>query len=155
MIRNSNPSKFYFSRFILSSFLMLFLLSAFNPVFSQKKKDKELEGKFFTIELTEQGGKKTPKPESDELSFKSDKFTSKLMKEKNKFGSAVYTATTDTASAEKIISFEAESKNDGGELLSWKGTITGENIEGTAVWSKKGKTKKEYAYSGSLKKKKK
>jgi len=136
----------------------LCFLTLSSGVYAQKKPapDKLLAGKIYTIELTAQG-KKAGKPENDEISFKSDKFTSKLMKTDEKFAPAAYTAELDTTdAANKVITFTAESKNPSEELLNWTGTITGEDIEGTAVWTnKKGKTKKEYAFTGTLKGKKK
>ena len=155
-------SKSYNSFLCILSIVCVIALS--NSVYAQKKEapekkvpDKLLAGKVFTIELTAQGGKKAADPEKDELSFKSDKFTSNLMKTNEQFMATPYTAVLDTSNAEsKVITFEAESKNSGDEILKWAGTITGEEIEGTAVWtSKKGKIKKEYKFTGTLKGKKK
>ena len=115
---------------------------------SKEKKDKELDGKIFNIELIEEGKKKAI---SDEISFKSDKFKSKTMDEKNDFGATSYLVKVDTSASDKIMSFEAESKNKTDEVLNWKGTITNEDIEGKIIWTKKGKVKKEYSFSGSLK----
>lgn len=146
------------------SFLLFFnaaalcLLTVSTSAYAQKKPapDKLLAGKIYTIELAAQG-KKAGDPEPDEISFKSDKFTSKMMKTDEKFAPSAYTAELDTTdAANKIITFETESKNPGEELLKWTGTITGEDIEGTATWTnKKGKTKKEYTFTGTLKGKKK
>ena len=134
--------------------IVIISMYVFSPnAFGQKKKkDKELDGKVFLVELTEEGGKK--KSISDELSFKSDKFKSKTMGEKNKFDAALYIAVVDSSSGEKILNFETETKNDSDELITWKGTVNNEEIEGKAVWTKKGKVKKEYSFSGSLKLKK-
>lgn len=154
-------SKSYKGFLCILSIVCLVILS--NSVYAQKKEaaekkvpDKLLAGKVFTIELTAQGGKKAADPEKDELSFKSDKFTSNLMKTNEQFMASPYTATIDTTADNKVISFDVESKNSGDEILKWSGTITGEDIEGTAVWtSKKGKIKKEYKFTGTLKGKKK
>ncbi len=157
MIKNykSNSKK---SFLLFFNAIVLYFLTISNIAYAQKKPapDKLLAGKIFTIELAAQG-KKAGDPEADEISFKSDKFTSKLMKTDEKFAPSAYTAVLDTAdAANKVITFESESKNAGEELLKWTGTITGEDIEGTAVWTnKKGKTKKEYTFTGSLKGKKK
>lgn len=161
-------SKSYKNFLCILSIMCVVTLS--NSVYAQKKDvpekkaapekkvpDKLLAGKVFTIDLTAQGGKKAADPEKDELSFKSDKFTSNLMKTNEQFMATPYTAAIDSSNAEsKVITFEAESKNSGDEILKWSGTITGEDIEGTAVWtSKKGKIKKEYKFTGTLKGKKK
>lgn len=152
---NHYPTK---NRIGISNSLMIIATSALflfsSGVFAQKKKkDTELNGKIFTIELNEENGKKT-KPISDEISFKSDKFFSKAMDEKNDFGASNYGVSVDSSSGEKIINFEAESTNKSEESLNWKGTVNNDEIEGKAVWSKKGKIKKEYSFSGSLKVKK-
>ena len=155
MTRN-NTSNRKKSMWFLKVITLCFLITS-NSIYAQKKPvaDKLLGGKIYTIELTPQ--EKKPKPESDEISFKSDKFTSKLMKTDNEFAPSAYTVTVDSSdAANKVITFETESKNSGEELLKWSGTIKGDEIEGTAVWTnKKGKTKKEYAFTGTLKGKKK
>lgn len=121
-------------------------------LFAQKKeKDKVLANKIYTIELTETGGKKAGKPVSDEISFKGDKLNSKFMASENKFPASAYTVSVDSASNPKTITFQSDSKNPDGEELKLNGTITDDAIEGTAVVSKKGKTKKEYSFSGDLK----
>ncbi len=75
-----------------------------------------------------------------------------MMKENNYTGS-IYTSTVDSTSGTKIITFESDSKNDTDDKLKWTGTVTGESIEGNAVITdKKGKTKKEYIFTGKLKK---
>jgi hypothetical protein len=136
-------------------FLALFVM-AYNYSFAQKKQhDKLLDNKTYIVDLTLQGGKKTPKPIPDELNFKTDKFKSKAMADESEFAAGAYTATIDTTEAVKVISFDAESKNPNDEILHWVGTVTGENIEGKATLIKKGKTKKEYAFTGTLKTKKK
>lgn len=155
---NTYKSKSKNSIVSLLSAATLCFLTVSNCAYAQKKPapDKLLAGKIYTIELAEQG-KKAGDPEPDELTFKSDKFTSKVMKLDEKFMPSAYTAELDTSdAANKIITFESESKNPGEELLKWTGTITGEEIEGTAVWTnKKGKMKKEYTFTGTLKGKKK
>ncbi len=133
--------------------LILCFLIFSNVSFSQKVKDKLLEGKIFTAELTVKG--KKPKPMEDELSFKGGKFNSKTMKTENQFKPADYTVSVDSTSDEKPITFECDSKNGDDEIMHWTGTITGEAIAGTATLSKKEKVKKEYDFTGTLKTKKK
>jgi hypothetical protein len=134
------------------------LLILSNTAWAQKKTpDKILGNKIYTIELTAQGGKKAAEPESDELTFKTDKLASKLMKTDFDFEPASYTITADSSDAAAVaISFESESKNANEETLKWTGTVKGIDIEGTAVWTtKKGKVKKEYSFTGIQKGKKK
>jgi hypothetical protein len=134
--------------------LMIAFFTVHTDAIAQKKeKDKFLANKVYTIDLTETGGKKTPKPESDEISFKGDKMNSKYMSTEYKFAAAAYTVTVDSSSASKEITFSCLGKNPDGEEIKWDGTITDDAIEGTAVISKKGKTKKEYTFSGTQKEK--
>jgi uncharacterized protein (TIGR03067 family) len=119
----------------------------------KKEKDKFLANKVFTIDLTETGGKKTPKPESDEISFKGEKMSSKFMTQEYKFPSSAYTVTVDSSASPKTITFQSLGKNPDEEEIKWDGTITDDAVEGTVVITKKGKTKKEYSFSGTLKEK--
>lgn len=144
--------------FWLATPVVVCLLMFSNSASAQKKApDKLLANKTYTVELVEQGGKKAAEPEPDEINFKTDKFTSKMMKTEEQFAPSTYTASLDSANLEsKVITFETEGKNPGGEILKWTGTITGEDVEGTAVWTnKKGKVKREYNFTGTLKGKKK
>ncbi len=140
----------------ITLFLSFFLFATI-PTFAQKgKKDKPLDGLTFTATLTTEASAKPTKPLSDEISFKGDKIKSKTMDDKYKFKSGTYTATIDSSNAEEVvITFDAvmkgETKDD---VLTWHGTITDEDIEGNAIWTKKGKTKKSFAVTGILKKKK-
>ena len=89
--------------------------------------------------------------ENDEISFKSEKLNSKFMTAQNHFPAAAYTVTVDSSATPATISFVSEGKSSDGEDIKWEGTVTGDDIEGTATISKKGKTKKEYSYTGSVK----
>ncbi|MBI4947110.1 MAG: hypothetical protein HY840_12000 [Bacteroidetes bacterium] len=135
----------------LSALTIAFFSVHANAFAQKKEKDKVLANKVYTIDLTETGSKKTPKPESDEISFKGDKLNSKFMSSEYKFSGATYTVSVDSSSESKEITFECLSKNPDGEELKWDVTITDDAIEGTAVISKKGKTKKEYSFSGTQK----
>lgn len=142
-------------------FLIAVCLLAFaTGTYAQKKgPDKILGNKIYDIELTAQGGKKAAEPEKDELSFKGGKLVVKMLQTDFEFEQAPYTVTVDSANmveGKPTISFEAESKNGADEPMKWTGTVTGETIEGTAVWTgKKGKVKKEYTFTGTQKGKKK
>lgn len=139
--------------------LAIFLLALTIPAMAQKKakEPKVIEDGIFLIKLTEEATKKATKAIDDELSFKGGKAKSKALSDKYKFKAGSFTATADSTDPEDpIVTFEAEMKGDtDDDVLIWKGTITGgEDIEGTATWNKKGKVKKEYSFSGALRKKK-
>lgn len=138
---------------ILSLSVLTAVVFAFSTVtFAQKKeKDKVLAYKTYTVEMTETTAKKAGKIEADEISFKNEKLNSKFMISQNHFPAATYTVSVDSSSGSKDISFQSEGKSPDGEEIKWEGTVTDDAIEGTAVISKKGKTKKAYSFSGNLK----
>ena len=114
-------------------------------------KDKVMDKKVYTIDLIIQG-KKNPKAVPDEIGFMNNKLKSKAMGEFGFSSPVAYTVTTDSSGTDVTITIEAEGKNSDEESLKWTGTITGEAIEGTTViTTKKGKVKKEFTYSGTLK----
>ena len=139
-----------------ATILASILCFTMHSTFAQKKKEsKPMDGKTFAVSLTEEAKAKPTKPMAEVLQFKSEKLEAELMNDKYGFKKGTYTATIDSSNAEEpVITFDAEMKNDAGDQLIWHGTLTGEDIEGSAIWSKKGKTKKTYAFNGSMKKKK-
>jgi hypothetical protein len=146
--------KFLFSK-KLFLFSTIFLLSAFNILFAQKKtKDKTLDGAKYLIKVTEDNGKKV-KPMDDELNFKDLKLKSDLFDDKYSFKKGPFTYTIDSTDVEnKIINFTCEMENETKDKLMWGGKIEEENIEGKIIWMKKDKVKKSYDFTGSVKKKK-
>ena len=138
----------------MKNLAVLFVLSALslNQVMAQKKeKDKVLVNKTYTVEITENNVKKA-KTEADEISFKGEKLNSKFMMTANKIPAGAYTVSVDSTSDPVSITFSSESKNPDGDILKWDGTVTGDEIEGTAViTNKKGKTVHDYSFTGALK----
>ena len=134
-----------------TKFLLLSMLTASSILFAQKKeKDKVLANKTYTIEFTETNAKK-PKPISDEISFKSEKLNSKFMTTENHFPAAAYTVSVESTSDPKTITFTSQGNNNDKEMIKWDGTISGEDIEGTAtITTKKGK-ETQYSFTGNLK----
>lgn len=149
---------------MLQKFLVMtgvLLLTGAGATFAQKKdkKEKPLDNKVFTISLQEEKTAKPAKPIADELSFKGEKIKSKAMDEKWKFKTGTFKAVADSTNPEEpVITFDAEMPGDTkDDKLVWKGTVTGEageDIEGTVTWLKRDKVKKEFSFSGSLRKKK-
>ena len=138
------------------SFCLFFIQAGAQTKEPKKEKDKVLANKVYVIELTDQTGKKSAPPVPDEITFRANKVSSKIMLVENQFPAAEYTVSVDSSSAEKVITFEANSINPTSEEeLKWEGTVTGEEIEGTAQWIKKGKVKGYYYFTGTLKAKKK
>jgi len=149
---------------MLQKFLVMtgvLLLTGAGATFAQKKdkKEKPLDNKVFTISLQEEKTAKPAKPIADELSFKGEKIKSKAMDEKWKFKTGTFKAVADSTNPEEpVITFDDEMPGDTkDDKLVWKGTVTGEAgevIEGTVTWLKRDKVKKEFSFSGSLRKKK-
>ena len=143
------------TRILSIATLFVALFAMHTSTFAQKKekreKDKILVNKVFTVEMVETTNQKVGKKDNDEISFKSDKLNSKFMTRENHFPPDFYTVSVDTSSKPPVFTFTCESKNTDGEDIKWEGTVTGDDIEGAATISKKGKTKREYSYTGSIK----
>ena len=120
----------------------------------KKVKDKILANQTYSVEITETSAKKA-KPKPDEISFKSEKVSSKSLTAESHFTPMPYTVVSvDTSSVERTVMFEAVGKS-GDEDVKWEGTITGDAIEGKIQTTKKGKTKHEYSFTGTVVEKKK
>ena len=145
-----NTNKFY-------TILLATVLLVFGQSFAQKNKaDKPLDGFNYDVKITVEAQAKPTKPMEDDLSFKGNKMKSKALAEKYNFKAGEFTATVDSSNAEEVvITFDAVMKGETpDDVLTWHGKVTGEDIEGSAIWTKKGKTKKSFAIVGLQKKKK-
>jgi hypothetical protein len=131
-------------------------LLAVNSIFAQGKKTKSpVDGKIFTITLTEQDKKKA-EPTKDEVSFMTGKFKSMFMTQAGFIGQPDYEYEVDSTSGKVIVKFTVELKNnDAQERFSWEGTVDDDKIEGTATIRKKGKIEHTYKFTGTQKNKKK
>ena len=148
-MKNTFQKSMLAAMFLLASMSLSHVSKAQAPVI-----DTLLNNKIYTIELTEDMGKKN-KVYPDELNFKGDKLKSKKLSIDDHFKSAKFTATQKTAQSGTSIDFECTMKNDGSEEIIFSGTVTGKQIEGTAEWNKKdGSTRMLYNITGALKEKK-
>ena len=141
-------------------FVSILLMSAITA-FAQKKKEKSpVDGKIYDVTIFEVKAGKSGKSLPDQISFKTQKVKSKVIEEKIDWTAVKYTITSDSSYTEsegdamRAIAFEAEATNENDETLKWSGTINNASIDGTIVLSKKGKTKKEFTFSGTEKAKK-
>ncbi len=137
--------------------LFIFLLSALPfALLAQAPKKGPLDGKTFTVEITKEGKKKPINP-SDELKFAAGKFKSACPDfiDWGFFAKpSFYTITSidSTNAAVKAYSWKAETISDIKEVMTWEGTINGEDIEGSAdLVNAKGEKKYAYTFSGKLK----
>jgi len=143
------------NKFIVTVCAAILLMAG--QTFAQKNKnDQPLDGFNYEIKITVEAQAKPTKPMADDLSFKGNKLKSKALAEKYNFKAGEFTATVDSSNAEEVvITFDAVMKGETpDDVLTWHGTVTGEDIEGSAIWTKKGKTKKSFAFVGLQKKKK-
>lgn len=136
------------------------LIATFSVVSAQRRpKDKLLDRKVFVVTMEYQTTrKKKLAPFEEELTFRSNKLTSKHMRLSDaggfQPGEYVITEKEDMLD-EMIYQFQAINKNSKGMSLKWAGRIFGDQIEGTATVSKKGKVKQEFNFSGTIKQKRK
>ena len=98
-----------------------------------------LDGRSYQGEIVEQG--KT-KGDADTFVFDNGRFRS-LACDKNGFGDAPYSGDG--------TRFEATTTSKSKGEMAWKGTVSGNAVEGTVQWSKDGKPKTQYHFKGTLK----
>jgi hypothetical protein len=103
-----------------------------------------LDGKTFLGEMTEKGKTKGDK---DTFVFKDGKFRSTAC-DAYGFAETAYSAV----GKEGETTFEATAESPKEGTMKWKGTIKGDTIEGTTVWTKKGQADMSYTFKGALKK---
>ena len=92
---------------------------------------QSLDGKAFVADAGVKG--KEADEKGDVITFASGKFHSSLCDQWG-FGKGDYKA----AATGDAVSFETETKSEKGERLVWKGTVRGNEIEGTFVHYRKG-----------------
>lgn len=104
-----------------------------------------LDGKTFEGQGAEKG--KQAGEEKDNFIFADGKFRS-IGCDAYGFTATPYTATKNG----DAVNFEAHATSEKEGTNHWKGTIKGDSIEGTFVWSKPGQKDIEYWFKGTLKK---
>lgn len=130
-----------------------------SSVFAQRRpKDYVLDKKTFVVsmELQEEKKRLQEEPFEEELTFRSNKMTSKIMRMSDEGGFQMgdyAIIKKEELMDETIYHFEAINKNAKDYSLKWEGKVFGDRIEGKAFVSKNGKIKNEYHFSGLLKKK--
>lgn len=131
--------------------LLLFSALSFN-LLAQTAQKGPLDGKTFIIEMFKNGKKKPMEP--DEFKFTSGKFKSKFFGEQWGFKQGPYKINSidSTNATAKIYSWTAETVSDIKEVTTWKGTINGEDLEGTSeMVDEKGKSEYTFTFTGKLK----
>jgi len=105
--------------------------------------DDSLDGKTFSVELTNTGTKETA---NDELVFKDGTFMSTEC-EQYGFTPGAY----ESKSKGGAILFESTLMSDKEGKAEWEGSVQGGNITGTMIWTKDGQNPVIYTYEGALK----
>jgi hypothetical protein len=125
-------------------------------VANAQKKEKvppgPLDKKTYVVDFTADN-KKNAVAVKQELKFAMGKFSWKTMIQDG-YKATPYEATCDSTSSPASCTFSVEVPGDKDIVYKWDGTITGDDIEGTAAIVKKGKQKSSYTFSGALKGKK-
>jgi hypothetical protein len=103
-----------------------------------------LDGKSFLVELSETKKHEVTK---DELIFKDGTFFS-VECEQYGFGPASY----ESKSKGDAILFESTLNSDKEGKTEWEGSVKGDKITGTMIWSKVGQNPIIYTYMGTIKK---
>jgi hypothetical protein len=139
---------------------VIVLMLAFGTSWGQRRpKDKTLDRKVFVVSMEHQTTKKKKLSAFEEnLTFRSNKVTAKHMRlsDAGGFQPGEYVITKkEDMLGENIYHFQAINKNAKGMSLKWEGRVFGNQIEGVAVVSKKGKVKQEFLFTGAIKQKKK
>ncbi len=104
-----------------------------------------LDGKTFVAESGEKG-KKAEGPK-DEITFRDGKLRSSAC-DAYGFGDGTYTAMNHPG----MVMFSAKTESPKEGVIEWNGTVRGEALEGTYVWSKSGQKPITYWLKGTLKK---
>jgi len=104
-----------------------------------------LDGKTFAIDMTKKGDTKA---EKDDLIFKDGKFRSTGC-DSYGFTEAAYTTA---AGADGATDFSSTATSPKEGKMEWKGTVKGDAVEGTAVWTKEGQPAESYSFKGAIKK---
>lgn len=136
--------------------LLLFVCTLSTLGFSQAKKKSPIDGRIYSITLTEESDKKKkPEPIKDDMTFIAvGKFKSNYMMQAQ-FPQSEYEFEVDSTTTPVTMKFTVESKNGDEGRFSWEGTIEGDNVTGTAIIRKKGKIIHSYTFTGTHKNKKK
>jgi hypothetical protein len=133
------------------------LLCVINTFAQRRPKDKLLDRKVFVVIMEEQTDKKKKEePFEEELSFRTNKMSTRQMRtpDRGSFQMGEYAISkVEKLMEDAVYHFQAINRNPKGMSLKWEGRVLGNQIEGKATVSKKGKIKEEYTFSGALKEK--
>ena len=128
------------------SFLVAAFLLAANINAQNADKKTTLDDRTYSIHLKMTEGKKGNwQWVNDELVFSDGKLKAQFMNKKERFSPSDV-----VVSGSSEISFESTMHNPGGSEIKWNGTIKGNTIFGTAVWTNLSGTHS-YSFKGTAK----
>ncbi len=137
----------------MNKFLFSLLLIGSSVILKAQAQNTKgpLDGRTYIVDVTKEGKKKPL--DSDELKFNLGKFKSKYFTDWGFTKASKYEITSvDSTSGTKVYSWTAEITSDIKETMTWTGTITGEDVEGTSeIVNAKGETKYSFTFNGKLK----
>jgi len=135
-------------RHILITSLYLFIFSVCASLISSSlnaaSAGETLDGRTFTVGLTETGKNETTE---DELIFKDGTFFSTGC-EQYGFTPAKY----ESRAKDGVILFKSALTSGKEGKTEWEGAVTGDEISGTMFWTKEGQEPVIYTYKGTIKK---
>lgn len=135
-------------RYILIASVYLFIFSVCASVISTNlntaSADETLDGRSFSVELTETSKNEAAK---DELIFKDGTFFSSEC-EQYGFTPAPY----ESKSKDGAVLFKSTLTSSKEGKTEWEGSVKGDEISGTMFWSKEGQDPIVYTYNGTIKK---
>lgn len=131
---------------ITSVYLLIFSVCAslISSSLNAASAGETLDGRTFTVGLTETGKNETTE---DELIFKDGTFFSTGC-EQYGFTPAGYEARSKGG----VLMFKSTLTSDKEGKTEWEGAVTGDEISGTMFWTKEGQEPVIYTYKGTLKK---
>ncbi|HZD54717.1 MAG TPA: hypothetical protein VE080_00550 [Candidatus Aquicultoraceae bacterium] len=113
--------------FSISAILLLLTLAVASAIGEEGKASGPLDGKTFVV-VTGEKGKQAK--ETDTLIFQDGKFRSTACDEFG-FGEAPYAAAADG----DAVKFTADAKSEKKGTIHWEGTVRGDKIDATYVWT--------------------
>ncbi|MFL5762904.1 MAG: hypothetical protein ACJ77K_03110 [Bacteroidia bacterium] len=143
-----------FKKITLIALIALGTTSAFAQ--AEKKKKSPFDGRIYSITLNEEKeGKKKPDPIKEDFSFQPVCKAKSTTLSNEGFMQTDYDYEVDSTTTPVTYKFTIEAKDNDNTRFSWEGTLSGDNIEGTAILRKKGKIQHSYNFTGTWKNKKK
>jgi len=146
--------------FLLLAVTLFTILSRLVSAEAQETKllaNEMLSGKMFAVEIVEQNQDKAITPIKGILAFKAGKLCSGVVSTGSRqdfisvnFSPGFFYAMVDSTQGGMLL-FSSQTKNRNGETLLWIGSVDGNIIKGTIIWSDGEKRYSVFSFSGTHK----